>query len=493
MDFKKSFISLFACILVVLSTTTIVLSAETTATQEADTYLDDFEESGDLDDFEDSEDTDDFQTTEGQVLSQNEPAESDAPEKESIYNLKGDFTVSIIDNIAHEKPPAGQTDWRGLSSLKSELFLELDVDLPASWKFKISGSGFYDSAFSINDRSDYTDEVLNDDELGGELRKAFLSGSITDNIDIKTGRQIVVWGKSDNIRVTDVLNPVNIKTPGMTDLEDIRLPVFMTKIDYYSGPWNLSGIAVHEKRFNKIPSFGSDYYFYPLDIPENEPSDNFENMEFAVSLNGTFTGWDASLYYADFYDKTPYFSILDPMLAQFELLYSHQTMVGADINIALGNFLLKSEVAYFKSVDFSDYISGFTPVFVQQPYSKTKTLGGVEYTGFTDTTMSLEIMNNHVKEFDSTAKAAQINRNSWETAIRINRDFFNEKLSATFLALLYGKSFDEGSIYRAYCDYDLTDNFTITGGAVFYDGSEMVLLNNYQDNDRIYTHFEYSF
>ncbi len=509
MELKNSFTGFWVCLLVVIFTigasfsaeaeTTVNSSAGSDATSNIEDFqdsddLDDFQDSGDLDDFGDSDDLDDFQSSSESDTEISESVSTNEPEKPSIYNLKGDFTFSIIDNIAHEKPATGQTDWRDLSSLKSELFLELDVKLPASWGLKVSGSGFYDSIYSLKDRSDYSDEVLNEDESGAELRKAYIFGGITDSIDIKAGRQIVVWGKSDNIRVTDVINPVNLKAPGMTDLEDIRLPVFMTKIDYYIGPWNLSGIAVHEKRFNKLPEFGNDFYYNIIKISENEPSENLDNTEYAVSLNGTFSGWDASLYYADFYDKTPYFNIAVFLPFEFELLYSHQTMVGADVNIALGNFLLKSEAAYFTSVDFSDYFSPpILPVQPQKSYSKIKSLGGIEFTGFTDTTLSLEIMNTYIRDIDSLAKDAKINKNSWETSIRINRTFFNEKLSATFLAMLYGKNLDEGALFRTSCDYDLTDNFTITGGAVFYDGNEMVLLKNYKDNDRIYTNFEYSF
>lgn len=495
MRFKNSFISLLLCCFVIFCTAGICFSSDTTADSDSANYLDDFEDSGDLDDFEDSDALDDFENTTPSDDSNEASVEANS-DKPKFYNLSGDVTFSITDNIAHDKPAPGQTDWRDISSLKSELFLELDLKLPASWKIKISGSGFYDAAFSLNDRSDYSDEVIDEDEMGAELRKAYIAGSITDSIDIKTGRQIVVWGKSDNIRVTDVLNPINMKTPGKIDLEDIRLPVFMTKIDYYIGPWNLSGIAVHEKRFNKLPEYGSDFYVYPEilgKIPVNEPSENRENTEFGVSLTGTFSGWDTAFYYADFYDKTPYYILSLIPAPELKLLYSRQTMAGADINIALGNFLLKSEAAYFTSVDFSDNLLSPPIIKTQRPYSMLKSLGGLEFTGFTDTTITLDVMNTHITDYNELAKAANIKRNSWETAIRLDRNYLNEKLSTTLLAMLYGKSFDEGAMIRASCEYDLTDSFTLTGGAVFYDGDEMALLNHVKDNDRVYANFKYSF
>ena len=36
----------------------------------------------------------------------------------------------------------------------------------------------------------------------------------------------------DNLRVTDVLNPMDLRVPGLTDIDDLRLPVTMIKLDY---------------------------------------------------------------------------------------------------------------------------------------------------------------------------------------------------------------------------------------------------------------------
>ena len=487
MFLKNLFTGILLCCSILLFTDTCYCTAETIATGDtAEESMDDFEDSGDLDDFESSEEP-------------IEPIVQETGKKRlpSFIDLNGDLTFSIVDNISQKKPEAGQTDWRDISSLKTDLFLELDISLPASWKIKISGNAFYDALFSLNDRADYSDDVLDEEESGAELRKAYISGSIISGLDIKVGRQIVVWGKSDNIRVTDVLNPVNMKAPGITDLEDMRLPVFMTKLDYYLGPFNLSAIAIHEKRFNKLPEPGSDIFFYPLITPEKEPSEHSSNTEYGVALNGTFSGWDASLYYADYYDKTPYFNIVTFADANFEFIYSRQTMIGGDVNIAFGNLLVKSEVAFIKNVNFSDYIDiTVTPIYrreIQKRFNTFKWLGGLEYSGITDTTLSIETMNTFVKNLDNHSKQAHIAENSYETAIRINRNFLNEKLSTTLLSMIYGKNLDEGNLFRLSADYDMTDNFVITLGAIFYDGDEMMLLSNIKDSDRVYANFKYSF
>ena len=103
----------------------------------------------------------------------------------------------------------------------------------------------------IDGRDNYTDDVLDDYEKELEFDEVYLQGSVTNDMDLKAGRQIVVWGRSDNIRITDVLNPLDLRWPGLVEIEKLRLPVTMTKLDYYIKGWSLSGIALHEVRYNK--------------------------------------------------------------------------------------------------------------------------------------------------------------------------------------------------------------------------------------------------
>ena len=40
--------------------------------------------------------------------------------------------------------------------------------------------------------------------------------------------------------MVDVLNPTDSREPGLIDIDDSRLPVTMTQLDYYTGDWNLN-------------------------------------------------------------------------------------------------------------------------------------------------------------------------------------------------------------------------------------------------------------
>jgi hypothetical protein len=368
--------------------------------------------------------------------------------------------------------------------------LELDLKLSDSWKAFISGSDSHDFIYRIHGRDQYTSEILDDYESEVDLREAYVRGKILKNLDIKAGRQIVVWGKSDNIRLTDVLNPLEMREPGLTDLEDIRLPVAMTKLDFYYGKWGVSGIAIHEHRYNNNPVFGSDFYPYPMPPPdEQKPSAHPDNTEYALAVNGIFSGWDISFYYADFYNDEAHLELLPNPALHHARVY----MLGSAVNIARGNWLYKVEGAYFDGIRVSDMLIGMMPVFNTREYSRIDFLAGVEYSGFRDTTVSVEAANRFFTDFDRNLELSGERENQFQGAVRISRDFLNETLNLTFLALWYGLDGDDGALFRITGEYDLTDDIEIICGIVDYNAGDLLAFSRIGNNDRIYVNIKYSF
>jgi hypothetical protein len=164
--------------------------------------------------------TDDSFESTPPISSQDEP---------SIFSLKGFVKAGAVYNTSHDRPQTGETDWQGLSSLYGEMKIELKAKFSDSWRAKFECKGTYDLAYESHGRDEYTDDVLDAYEKEGEILEAYIQGSLLDNLDIKLGRQIAVWGKSDIIRVTDILNPLNTRELGLTEIEDVRLPVPETK------------------------------------------------------------------------------------------------------------------------------------------------------------------------------------------------------------------------------------------------------------------------
>lgn len=402
------------------------------------------------------------------------------------FRISGSAGVAGAFNLASFHRPPNTSDRQGLAKLRCELDLTLDLNLGGSWRARVAGQSFYDAAYRLRGRDNYTGETLDAYENETELGEAWLQGSPLPGLDIKTGRQVVVWGKSDNLRVTDILNPMDQREPGMTDIEDLRLPVAMTRLDYSIGSWVLTGIAVHENRFNKRPAYGSDYHISPAPLPkEDEPGFSFGNQEVAFCLNGTFSGWEASFYAARVFNDTAH--VQGNSDTGYKRAHARITMLGTAVNLVRGNWLYKTEAAFLKGLE-SAALPG-------EDKSRLDVLAGAEYSGFTDTTISFEMVNRHIFDFEQGLAASpdSAEEDDFQWAFRITRNFLHERLETIFLAQAYDALGQGGALERIEFTYDITDNWKTTAGLVFYQSGDKPSFNELNSCNRLFFRLHYSF
>lgn len=417
-----------------------------------------------------------------------QPQTPDRPtqRRDRPVHLDGYLKIGATWNFSHDPPSAGETDWRGLSRLRSEAQADVRIKWHRNWRTLVSGNVFYDAAYALRGRDEFTDEVIDEYESESEWRDVYLQGQLGSHLDLKLGRQIVVWGRSDNLRITDVLNPLDFREPGLTDIEDLRLPVTMSRLDGYAGDWNLTGIALHEIRFDKNPVFGHDFFPSPAPLPPEEvPSDGGDNTEWAVALNGIFSGKDISFYWANlFVDAAHVATNTDGGLVR---KHARATMWGAAGNISLGNWLLKSEAAYWRSLRF--FNSG------GESHERFDALVGVEYGGWEDTTLTVEGAIRHLFDFDRRLRRQPdfAQEDEINYALRFTRNFVNETVELTLLVLIYGPLGQDGGLERISVTYDWNDAIGIMAGVAFYQSGDRYALRNIGDNDRVFLEVKYSF
>ncbi len=430
--------------------------------------------------------------------------------------LSGSIAVSSSWNYLDHHDATGRVDWQGLSKLRTRLNLQYDTDIGDNWKARVSGYGFYDAAYALRDRDEYPDTVLSEYEHEAELQETWLQGKLASNLDIKIGRQIVNWGRSDNLRVLDILNPLDNREPGLTDIEDIRLPVGMIKADAYRNEWTASLIAIPEVRFSKNPPLGSDFYtpfsLLPgnaLRIKEDEPED-FSDTSWAASLTGIFSGWDISFNAAYTWRDQPYLAPARyngnalATLAQSTLAHSRITLVGAGGNITQGSWLFKWEAAYIDGIDYTTAspVTTALPVIgmttIPFPTGSTETaridvLAGIEYFGIANTTLSLEMVNRHIRDFDASMEPFYEQRDRMETAVRVTHSMLRDRLDLTAVGIAFGERAQDGSLIRLQAEYEWMDGLNVTGGIMTYQHGELPPFTFIEDNDRVFAEVKYSF
>jgi hypothetical protein len=424
----------------------------------------------------------DDQADKPQTASSGARAEAEEPAR---LSWGGSLAEELSYNHAHYAPSAGQPDYRGLSSVKTRLDLDADYRFDGGWKGRLGGHAFYDAAYRFRGRDDYRAGFLDSYESEAEIGEAFVEGPLSKAVDLKVGRQIVVWGKADTLRVTDLLNPLDLRLPGRTDVDDLRLPQFMSKLSYHRGPWTASATLVHEARYNKTVVPGSD--FFPLTValpPERKPSRSFNNQEIGLALDGVFSGWDLSLYAASVFNDQPHVALEGDGLVRN---HTRLGMFGLAANVASGNWLWKAEGAYLDGFKFSGAPG--------EKFARLDALAGVEFAGLTDTTISLEVVNRRLLDFDARLSGTPEDgrRSDFQSALRLTRSFFNETLDLVFLASTHGLDGGNGAVQRLQAAYDVNDSLVITGGLISYLNGDKQSFSNVGRNDRLFVEFVFHF
>ena len=393
--------------------------------------------------------------------------------KPLIAGLTGELTQQLVYAWNGDAPHDD------INSLRSSLFLDFEHKFENDVKIKINAKAYYDSIYSIKGRDDYSSQELDEFESEAELFDAYVEGKITDSFDYKIGRQVVVWGRSDTIRVTDILNPLDNRRPGMTDIEDLRLPVTMAKFDYFIGDWRITPIAILEQRFSKTPPFESAFNPIPIQRPDNE---NYDDVTYALSVGGEFSGWDINFYAANTHDDAGYLDLAASPIIKHEKV----KMFGSALNILSGSWLFKSELAYFDGLKYAS--TG------DREFSRYDLLLGVEYNGIADTMISYDIVTRNIQDYDGRllAEYNPLQKDQYQQALRISSDFFNDTLTANYLISLFGEKFDQGGFQRLWFKYEIANGINTNVGVVDYIGGS-ALFDAIKNNDMVFADISYSF
>jgi hypothetical protein len=416
-------------------------------------------------------------------------------------HLSGWLQQRTIYNYAYPKPEPDETDHRGFSSLRVEFAPAVELKLAADWKARISGRLRYEPIFAVEGSDNYSSLYVDDRETEAELWDAYVEGALSKGLSIRAGRQIVVWGTSESLRITDVLNPLDYREPGVTDIENMRLPLAMTRLDYTWRQLTFSGIAIHEFRASQLPVWGSDFFFADEPLPPTyEPDDSLENTGYAFSLTANLTGWDFSLYFADKYTDMPYLIMASgPLIVQqqsdepfvlpptYENWYSRLRMYGAATTVAIKKWLIKSEAAYIQGNRF------FNVPNVEKDLLSA--LVGLEYIGFKNTTITLEYSTQHIFDYEEEMKEYpdMVEENENQTALRIMRDFRHDTVHLLATVVAMNDTGDDGWLARIQAEYDWTDDLSITLGGVVYGAAADGKFVDIEDNDRLFLLVRYKF
>ncbi len=435
------------------------------------------------------------------------------------FDLDGYIKLGSTYNFYHNRPAGSYhyPDWQGISSLRPEFNLRVNGRLSETLQLNLGVRSWYDFVYDIKGMEEFRyTEIDESSKYEVDIQDAYLYVNVNSKIDLKLGRQIVTWGKADFLSVTNIINPLDLRT--FSSPYDARMPVGMARLDFYWNDLTLTGVGIFEKRFNKLPVYGDEFWPYKYGgIDDDPPEDKLENIEYALALNYRPGSFDVTLYYADLFDNMPY---IEPVTADAngQINYKHITharikMFGAAFSFPfLDTIILKGEAAFF---DGLKYISNpiIPPVGTlpqlsigtsDKSYRRVDGLVAFEYTGIKNTVVIGEILANYNindqalvidKDSPSQSEANVGNDFDFGWSAGVNRSFLRNTLNVRLGAIAYQQKNFDVLLETLMVGYDLTDSIKITAALLFYNinAESDLIRDELSDNDQISVEVKYSF
>ncbi len=344
--------------------------------------------------------------------------------------------------------------------------------------------------------------IGNSSEL--ELREFYFEIP-SDNYYFTLGKQQVVWGKADGLKVLDIVNPQSYREFILEDFDDSRIPQWLANIETNIGAWDAQLLWIPDQSYHVLASEGGLYTpTSPLLLPQAPPAGVSINVEpidrpgrllkdsdIGLRLSRFWKGLDLSLNYLYQYDN---FTLLyqDRSLTAagphvtIEPQYRRTHMLGGSFSNAFDNWVLRGELAYFTdryylAEDLSDS-DGIT---------KGKEMSyvvGLDWAGLENTLISGQL-------FQSVAlnrQSATLRDKSEPTlSLLANHTLLNETLELRLIWLANSNIGD--GLVRLRVSYEWQDNLkTWISSDTFY-GSEEGLFGQFDANDRLTLGIEMGF
>lgn len=277
-------------------------------------------------------------------------------------------------------PPSLSTtatlEWAiGTSGEAQKLELEVvpTVEVPLPARFELTGIGRFraDAYDRLAPGGPQQAEVASMSrvwELGDrvelELRELFVEGPIGDTW-LRLGKQQVVWGQADGLKVLDVVDPQDFREFILPDFDDSRIPLWTANAEIPLGPTSLQLLWIPDTSAHEIPRTDALFAFTapqlvgppaPPGVPvrvraPDRPSAGFGNSDAGARLSGHFRGWDLTANYLWHWEDAPILrrSVAIEAGAPYVTVepdYARAQVVGGTASNAFGNLTVRGELAF---------------------------------------------------------------------------------------------------------------------------------------------------
>jgi hypothetical protein len=408
------------------------------------------------------------------------PAQNDAaPPSASSYKLRGEL---------REYGKYFVDDPRTPDILQTRLKLELLSGVGGNFAFRAVNFLNYDAV---------------NKDLNWDLKEGY-SGFYSTYFDASFGKQIISWGKAQDINPTDVVNPQDFSD--LLEEKPLRKKgLFLLKGDAKLVSLVLEGVLKPDFDSATIPALGSRWGFptSPVgltNLPSPEmPKMTLGNLERALKLSWAGPFLDASLSYFDGWDQQPTTRYTTNPLTGIPAVsarsFNRTRMFGADVSSTLGDADVWGEAAYFRTADPNG-----TDAFIKNPYFQY--IVGANYPLPGDIKFTLQYFQEVITKTGNAAGQKTEEAISSKLGIglpleqtlilNLDRSFGNNEACRAQMVIIYDIK-ENGFFCNPKLVATLAAPVTCELGAALFSGDKGFFFGNFRENNEAYLKCLYAF
>ncbi len=342
-------------------------------------------------------------------------------------------------------------------------------------------------SFNLNQNS-----ILKE-QNGFELREAYFDYS-AEHWSLRAGRQLIIWGAADGLRITDLVSPMDMTEFLARDYDDIRMPVEALRFKYFRGAMQLELVYIPVFKGFVLPLNSKNPWAMSMPAPPNmqimmqaeqKPDLTLENSEFGGRLTFNLPGIDFSLAVLHTYDKMPVFinSIDTSGIMLITPQYHRMTFVGGDFSKPWGQFVVRGEAAFNIN---KHLVTQQMPTQVQK-HNTLNALLGIDWYAPNEWMLGVQITNDAILDYK---KELLQEENTSLLTFNVSKNLLNSTLKLS--DFIYTDLNNGGFFNRFSADYSLSDQIHLLVGYDHFEGDKG-MFGMFKNNSELWIKAKYSF
>lgn len=313
-----------------------------------------------------------------------------------------------------------------------------------------------------------------------------------EHLDWIIGKQIVTWGKSDGLRILDIINPIYLDDFLKFDFKEMKKSLWMTNFRFSWQDSYAQLLLIPEHRSNQSletvnPLVGVQQNFRAhginiLDISKEE-YDLAEKLSVGLELGTTLeNGFDFTLNFLRTYEQD---ALIQPGSLSIQnqqpaltltQTFPHKTMIGGSFSTQFLDWVLRGEIGYLPNRYFNVLNDGILNIERENNLIYTV---GADYS-YDEWFFSVQYMEDRVL----TSKTLLARTKSENLAtVSLSKQFWNETLKIGFKWLM--STNNNSGLVQPYLNYRVSDRIGVWFLMTQYFGTDEDIFSALKDDDFI--------